>query len=391
MISSIYKRFRRITTNQLYFPEIDGIRFLAIMLVILFHTHGYFIAKTNIRFADNPAAYRWLNALFRHGDRGVQLFFVLSGFILCLPFAHHYINNGKKVSLKRYYLRRVTRLEPPYFIAMTAIFLMAIATHLKPVVVLTQSWLASLIYCHNIIFHHAPFLTVVAWSLEIEIQFYILAPLLFRLLALHKIVRRLILVCLIIGFVLLQHAYAPSFNSIYSYIQFFLTGILLADVYVSGETFDLLNKPLMSVIAVGILSGIMYLPVHSSLYAILLFPFLIGTLYYVILKNDVVKKVFSYKFIPIIGGMCYSIYLLHYTIISVIGRYTLQLHLTDYYLPNIFLQILLLGIPILAIASVFYYFVERPFMSDKWLDLLIKKDHKENDVYTNPINEEPLK
>src|ERR1700733_8915432 len=102
MIANIYNRFRRITSNQLYFPEIDGIRFLAITLVILFHTHGYFVGKTTLKFADDPKTYGWLNTILENGDRGVELFFVLSGFILCLPFAHHHINNGKKISLKKY-------------------------------------------------------------------------------------------------------------------------------------------------------------------------------------------------------------------------------------------------------------------------------------------------
>lgn len=129
MLNNLYNKFRRITTNQLYFPEIDGIRFLAIILVLLFHTHGYFIKKTNIQFTDTVNQYDLINTFLHNGDRGVALFFVLSGFILCLPFAHHYINNGKKVLLKNYYLRRVTRLEPPYFIAMTAIFILQLAAH----------------------------------------------------------------------------------------------------------------------------------------------------------------------------------------------------------------------------------------------------------------------
>src|SRR5580704_5489875 len=132
MLSNIYNKFRRITTNQLYFPEIDGIRFLAIILVVLFHTHGYFMGKSTMKFTDDPGQYNLLNTFLVNGDRGVELFFVLSGFILCLPFAHHYINNGKKVSLKKYFLRRVTRLEPPYFIAMTVIFLLSVLMNTRP-------------------------------------------------------------------------------------------------------------------------------------------------------------------------------------------------------------------------------------------------------------------
>ena len=382
MLSNIYNKFRRITTNQLYFPEIDGIRFLAIVLVILFHTHGYFIGKSTIRFIDDPNKYQLLNTLLGNGDRGVELFFVLSGFILCLPFAHHYINHGKKVQLTKYYLRRVTRLEPPYFIAMTAIFLMHIMIHSYPVSVLVPHWLASLGYSHNVIYHHTPLLTVVAWSLEIEIQFYLVAPLLFSLLSWNKVTRRAILFTTSVLLILLQKWFVPSFNSIYFYAQYFFTGILLADFYVSDTAAAFFNKKWPAFFALVCLIAIIYWPIKNQtpnmlLFGRLTFPFLLGLFYYIIMKNDRVKQVFSYKFIPVIGGMCYSIYLLHYTIISVLGRYTLGFHLTDYYLPNLLLQIILLGIPVLLISSLFYFYIERPFMSKKWVDKLLKKDKKQ--------------
>ena len=381
MLNNLYNKFRRITTNQLYFPEIDGIRFLAIILVLLFHTHGYFAKKTNIQFADNVDQYDLINTFLRNGDRGVALFFVLSGFILCLPFAHHYINKGKKVQLKKYYLRRVTRLEPPYFIAMSAIFILQVAGHVAPASALFPHWLASLAYSHDLIYHHTPVLTVVAWSLEIEIQFYLLAPFLFRLLALHKITRRFIIITAIVLLVFIQGQYAPPFISIYGYAQFFLTGILLADFYVSDVAASVFNKMFIIPVALACLIGIMYLPVNdlgaytvSSFFVQLGFPLLIGLLYFAILKNGILKRTFSYKFIPIIGGMCYSIYLLHYTIIAALGKFTLQFHVTNYYYPNLLLQVVLLGVPVLLISSLFYFYVERPFMSKKWVDKLLKKD-----------------
>jgi peptidoglycan/LPS O-acetylase OafA/YrhL len=387
MLSSIYNKFRRITTNQLYFPEIDGIRFVAIMLVLLFHAHGYFRGKATMAFADDPNAYSWLNTFLSNGDRGVELFFVLSGFILCLPFAHHYVNHGKKVILKRYYLRRVTRLEPPYFIAMTGIFLLQLAMHVNPASELTPSWLASLIYSHSLIYHHTPLLTVVAWSLEIEIQFYVLAPLLFRLLALPQLPRRVIMAGIIIIMSVLQHLYPPTFLSIYGFGQYFIAGILLADFYASNAAPVFFNKKWLALAALLCFLAIVYLPIKGEtvapatlFQARLALPFLICVFYYTILKNDVLKKIFSYKFIPIIGGMCYTIYLLHYTIISGLGRFTLGFHLTNYYLPNLFLQIILFMVPILLISSIFYLYIERPFMASKWLDMLLKKSKKESEA-----------
>jgi len=382
MINSIYNKFRRITTNQLYFPEIDGIRFLAIILVILFHIHGYFTVKSGNSFTDDPSAYGLLNTFLVNGDRGVQLFFVLSGFVLCLPFAHHYINGGKKVLLKKYFLRRLTRLEPPYFIAMTAIFLMQLATHVHPAPELVRGWLASLAYVHDLIYHRTPLLTVVAWSLEVEIQFYLMAPLFFRLLSLPKLIRRAVLLGAIIALIVLQHIYPPTFLSIYGSGQYFLAGILLADFYVSDAAAHAFQKKWLAAPAFICLLAILYIPIyHSSalveLYSRLALPFLILFFFYIILKNSLVKKVFSYKFVPIIGGMCYSVYLIHYTIISVLGRFTLGIRITEYYLPNLLLQVILLTIPIIILSAIYYYYIERPFMSGKWVDMLMKKNKEE--------------
>ena len=392
MTGSIYNRFRRITTNQVYLPEIDGIRFLAILLVVLFHIHGYFVAKTPIIFADNQNEYNLLNTFLGNGNRGVEIFFVLSGFILCLPFANHYINTEKKVSLSRYYLRRLTRLEPPYFIAMTAVLLMQLMMHIHPASVLVPSWLASLIYSHNIIFHHKSLLTTVAWSLEIEIQFYLIAPLLFSVLSLNKIARRALLVAAYTILLLFQKWYHPPFASLYGFAQYFLAGILLADVYVSNNTSGFFNKKWSALFAVLCFAVIIFMPFYHlpairglSFLSRFCFPLTIALFFYVVLKNDSVKNLFSYKFIPVIGGMCYSIYLLHYTIISVVGRYTTGIHFTSYYLPNLILQVILLSIPILIISAAFYYFIERPFMSGKWVNMLLKKEHKED--RPAPINQ----
>ena len=380
MKGSLYNKFKRITSNQLYFPEIDGIRFLAILLVILFHAHGYFEKKTQVKFADPPASHAWIDNFLSKGDRGVELFFVLSGFILCMPFAQQYLKNGKKVILKKYYLRRVTRLEPPYILAITGIFVLQLALHANPdhysFGQLLQHYFASLTYSHGLIYQHTPIITVVAWSLEIEIQFYILAPLFFRILSLGVVPRRVILVSAILCFVTIQHYFMPTYLvlTIYRVVQYFLIGILLADVFVSGTASDTFKKNWVIPVCIVLIPVICVLPIREILAVKLIFPFLIGLLYYMVLTNDAVKRVFSYKFVPIIGGMCYSIYLLHYTIISTIGRYTTGIRVTDHYIPNLLFQLAALLIPVLIVSSIFYLYIERPFMDKKWMKLLTKKE-----------------
>ncbi len=394
MLSYLSNKFRRITTNQLYLAEIDGMRFLSLSLVILFHIRGYFLEKTTIRFTDNPDSYYWLNRFFINADRSVPLFFAISGFILAVPFAHHYINQGKKPNLKQYYLRRVTRLEPPYFIVMILIFLAQILLGNYTFRGLLPSLGASLIYSHNLIFHHTPLVTVVAWTLEVEIQFYSVAPFIFRVLALPQLIRRSLITALIIMFVVVQHLYPPSFLSIYGSAQHFLAGILVADFYVCGFAIDFFRKKWAGPVALVLLLTMFLMPrwedtnASGLLPLAILFPFMIGTLYYIILRNELVKKVFSYKFIPIIGGMCYTIYLIHYTVISMIGRIMVKVHFTNYYLPNLALQFILNIIPILLISSLFYLYIERPFMSKKWLEKLMKRDKKQEE--TNVLREETM-
>jgi len=380
MQGKLYNSFRRITTNKVYFPEIDGIRFLAILMVVCFHSFGYLLEKGNLKAMQGFEAHPWFNQLLSNGGRGVQLFFVLSGFILCMPFAHQYINHGKKTDVKKYYLRRLTRLEPPYIIAMIGIFCLQIVMHIYTFKALLPHLLASLVYSHGLIYHHEPIITVVAWSLEVEIQFYLIAPLLFRLLKLSAVTRRSVLVIGALGFICLQHYVPTGFESIYSEIQYFLMGILLADLYVSNYAHGTFNKVWAVPAAVIALAFISYLPFHHEFYAQLWFPFLIAFLYYTIMKNHALKKVFSFKFIPVIGGMCYSIYLVHYTIISFVGRYATHIEVTQYFLPNLFIQLSILCIAVLLVSSIFYFFIERPFMSQKWINLLYKKNKKYDDA-----------
>jgi peptidoglycan/LPS O-acetylase OafA/YrhL len=105
----LLNRLRRVTRDGRWIPEVDGLRFIAIFSVILFHMLNEMIG----RIGPVEPGYRWLEQPLSNGFRGVTLFFVISGMILALPFARQYLES-RPVSLRKYYLRRVTRLEPPY-------------------------------------------------------------------------------------------------------------------------------------------------------------------------------------------------------------------------------------------------------------------------------------
>src|SRR5882672_10637739 len=106
-------RLSRETSSGRFIPEMDGLRFAAIGMVVLFHLNGYLIGKSQ-RYHSSPPSSDWLAQAALVGFRGVELFFVISGFILGLPFAAQHIEGRPPVGLRKYYVRRLTRLEPPY-------------------------------------------------------------------------------------------------------------------------------------------------------------------------------------------------------------------------------------------------------------------------------------
>lgn len=112
----LLERLSRRTTSGRFIAEIDGLRFVSIALVVLYHMAGYVAAQA----AGAPR-----HAIFRiavHGHYGVPLFFAISGFVLGLPFAGQHLAGGRPVRLRPYFLRRLTRLEPPYSLCMLALF-----------------------------------------------------------------------------------------------------------------------------------------------------------------------------------------------------------------------------------------------------------------------------
>src|SRR5438270_6973096 len=148
----ILARFSRETTSGRFIPEMDGLRFVAIAMVVLFHLNGYLTAKAVSPQYAFTARSDWITQVALVGFRGVELFFVISGFILGLPFAAHHIAGAPRVSLSKYYLRRLTRLEPPYFVTIFILLLLAIAIQRKAVTALLPHLIASLCYMHNLIY-----------------------------------------------------------------------------------------------------------------------------------------------------------------------------------------------------------------------------------------------
>jgi peptidoglycan/LPS O-acetylase OafA/YrhL len=366
--------FKRITSSGSFIPEIDGLRFIAIASVIIMHASVYIMLKDQTEYLDT-FDFEFLGKVLHRGMLGVPIFFAISGFILGLPFAKFHIDNGKAINLKKYFIRRLSRLEPPYVFVLTLLFFgYVVFFQTIPFDIGVKSYLSSLIYSHNIIYsgiHPFPLLNPNLWSLEIEIQFYILAPILaFIFSAKSKSIRRGSLIIAALLFSIYNVYYTLPFLSIVKFFQYFLVGFLLADLHVSKKfifpksKFDILIGLFFFIFIWLFETEDFTSNMEKSAWEVIRLVGIFFLFYYVIFHKTL--KFLSYPFITNIGGMCYSIYMLHSPIIYVFGKYILNLSFSKYSLVNFSIYLFLLISVILIISSIFFLLVERPCMERNW-------------------------
>jgi peptidoglycan/LPS O-acetylase OafA/YrhL len=376
--------FKRITSSGNFIPEIDGLRFIAITSVVLLHLSNFITTKYVTKNTDN-LDFSFLKNLLSHGHIGVPLFFVISGFILGMPFAKFYLKNGELVSIKKYFLRRLTRLEPPYILVMTALLFGAV--YIAKTISLKngiESYLSSIFYSHNFIYPESlPKLNNVAWSLEIEVQFYVLAPLIALVFSIKSfLTRRLTIFFIALFFIFINHFNIIPFHflSLINYFQYFLIGFLLVDLYVSNSIvfsktkFDKIIGVFLFVLIWLFDIGDFNKALHRFLWEIVQLVCIFFLFYYVLFHK--IFKFLSLKLITNIGGMCYSIYLLHYPIISIFGNPILKHSFSKYTFINISIYSVLLLFLILFVSAVFFLFIEKPCMDKNWLKKILKQPSK---------------
>lgn len=352
--------FRRITTHKKYIPQIDGLRFVAIASVILFHLHA--------SIQHNGAVHQSALDVFQIRvitKRGVELFFAISGFILGIPFASYYLREGSpKVNLRRYFMRRLTRLEPPYIINLLLVagFLLIVAH--QSIREIVPHLMASIFYLHNVIYQSDSTINGVAWSLEVEVQFYLLVPLLSCLFAIRKPgVRRCVMMALMFVWAVLaiRLAQTPFQSSIVYYLPFFLSGFVLCDLYLTRREWR--RAFLYDAIA---LCGWPLAWYWGSTTGHVLFPFVIIALYLAAFRGRLCSAFFSSRVITDISGMCYSLYLFHFLIISAVGRITKPWHLGQTFWIYYLLQAILIFPIVLIACGAYYLLIKRPCMDKEW-------------------------
>ncbi len=323
--SRCYELLRRTTSGRGFLPEIDGLRCYAIVAVVLHHCGGYALESPHSPWRE---AFRSLgvSAALGYGSLGVNLFFVISGFVLGLPFARAAADGRPAPAPGHYFRRRIVRIEPPYVINLLALTAALVIWRGERLADLMPHLAASLAYCHGLIYGAFSTINFVAWSLEIEVQFYVLAPLLAAVFLLPSTWQRWAAAASLSGLSVAAADAATAAGSwghrpqmtLLPFLPFFLGGFLLADWHVRRadaaartSAGDLVALPcLVGVAACGAMSG------RAGTFG--LAASFVG-LCYSALAGRWHSRIVSWPPLVVIGGMCYTIYLYHASIMAASG------------------------------------------------------------------------
>jgi peptidoglycan/LPS O-acetylase OafA/YrhL len=378
---NLLRHFQRKTASNNFIPEIDGLRFLAIITVLLYHLNTAFSKEIGLGLpnaliemggskSDFSLAWFWVRL-----DLGVKVFFAISGFVLALPFLKYYMGlSDKKVKLKTYFIRRLTRLEPPFIITLVFFYLVHVFLLNEDALVFLQHLGAGLIYGHVFIFGTANPINPVTWSLETEAQFYVIIPFIMWLIfkVKNSVSSILLLLGLIVGSMFFRNefVFSPHWGqSIFAYIINFSMGIIVCWTYLTFPKWFKGRLGFYDIIGLIGTLGLFYFykPQHyigSQIY----FNISIAVVMITAFKGNMLNWFYTRPLVYMIGGMCYSIYLIHYAFLHLSVKLTKLLWIEgNSYTCNLGIQVLV-GVPlVLLVSAVFFRYFERPFMDKDWL------------------------
>jgi len=222
--------------ERIYFPELDGLRFIAFMMVYLFH------GGVPQQMLAGLIGSRTAHVLRENGGYGVQLFFILSGYLITTLLLREELRFGR-VALRAFWIRRILRIWPLYYLILvigfglipglngqwgTSGYRQMLRLHLIPFLGFLGNWSMALI-------SPLPDWLSILWSVCVEEQFYLIVPLLVAWIA-PRYRRRLVAVLIVASIVLRWLCARRSESQLLivfnTFAQFdtLLSGVLLAMV-----------------------------------------------------------------------------------------------------------------------------------------------------------------
>jgi len=213
------RNWKSLTTRPAFHdPVVDGVRALAILWVMSYHVVLFHLGSFTTE-AIGLASGRWTQWTSR-GDMGVDLFFVISGYLIGSILLGEYQRSGT-LQIRRFYIRRFLRLIPVYTVAMiVGLYFVhnipreAILMEFPPFMNADNMW-AHFLYVNNFLPINRQYMGW-CWSLAIEEQFYLILPgfilLLMRVAKPMRVLGALMLLAGVIRWIVIdRHGFVPPF------------------------------------------------------------------------------------------------------------------------------------------------------------------------------------
>jgi peptidoglycan/LPS O-acetylase OafA/YrhL len=362
-----------------YVRGLTGLRGFAALWVFLYHAWVY--AEPRRMTVDLPGVTLDLTPLFSMGWAGVDFFFVLSAFLLALPFAHWACGERDYPSIPRYLARRFKRIFPAYWAQLAVVLCVAAVSGFYAF----PSWRGLL--AHAAMFFNLPPwwvkpLNSVWWTLPTEFLFYVLLVPLSLLLKSRG--TRLILLALI-GAAWLYRWWIVSVvqpepmgrlidlvGNTLGYLDIFIIGTLCAFFHVRHRGRDGWRPPPGALLLLGVLGVVLVLYSIHWLYGVyweghvllyvknsLIGVSIAGIVMAIVLGSKLANALLANRLMMHCGIISYSIYLWHFPIVSGLSRWSFIADYPGYKLP----LLLAFAVPATWLAAyASYRWIERPFL-----------------------------
>ena len=296
--------------NAARVPELDVLRFLAALAVVLFHYAFRGFAADHYTVMPYPL----LAGGARYGYLGVELFFMISGFVILMTTA-----SPQGGGVRGFIVSRIVRLYPAFWVCCTVTFLVTLAIGAPR---FTASWSQ---YAVNLTmmseFVDVASLDGAYWSLFVEIRFYAFIALVLLLRQMHRI-EALMLAWLILSIALLVHPLGefPSWLLMIDHSAFFIAGAAFFWTRSQGRSWRRMAMVLVSWL-LAMTQSVRALRGFEEHYATPIDAVVVGalvTLFFAVMASIALRgrdtPSSSHARLLLLGALSYPLYLLHQNI-----------------------------------------------------------------------------
>ena len=346
-----------------YRPEIDGLRAIAVISVIIYHLNE-----------------NWLPG----GFLGVDIFFVISGFLITGIIITEIQQNS--FSFKQFYTRRIKRIYPAFITVMalvsfiaSAIFIYNDFNKLRKTIELAIAFLSNFYLgltqgYFDLSANENPALHI--WSLAVEEQYYLIFPLILTLAYKNfREIKVLFIITLILFFILLSTSFIPA--SFYKEVLhqpniYYLSNLRFPELLVGSllAIYHCSNKIQLSTQVSNILAILSTLLLFSCLFLMnndiafipgvtLILPCIFTALIiHTTSQNNIIKLCLSNQAIVFIGKISYSLYLYHWIFIALAYYITGEKQINNQ-------SIAIVTVLTIIFSVLSYYLIEQPIRKSK--------------------------